>query len=112
MKLTNLLNEDTLPKEVMDTNITKEMIQKYRENGLVLCYAEDGKLKEFTGPIKPFQAHARRIYAISQDKFDKVQELSDNIEQMIELHKKKIELYKKYVLGALQKLTKDNETGN
>lgn len=109
MKLTDILNEESLPLELIDAKITKDVIQHYKDAGYVLCYAEDGKLKVFTGPIKPFQAHGRRIYAITNEKFETVQKLSDNIEEMIRSLHEKAELYKKYVLGVLQKLTKEPE---
>jgi hypothetical protein len=106
MKMINIIQEDELPKKVREILVTKDMINQYKDNGYVLCYSENGELKEFTTPTsKTFDAKTRTIYAIPMDKFETVSKLSENIKEFISLHQEKIELYKKYVPAALQKLT-------
>lgn len=106
MKMINIIQEDALPKKVREILLTKEMISQYKDNGYVLCYSENGELKEFTTPsAKTFEPKTRTIYAIPMDKFETVSKLSDNIKDMVNLHLEKIELYKKYVQATLQKLT-------
>jgi hypothetical protein len=110
MKLTDILVESTLPREVKAMNITKDMIDQYKDQGYVLCYSEDGLLMEFKfTTLKSYDVDKRWVYAVSAKEFETITKLSDNIKEMLELHRNKIDLYKKYVPAVLQKLTNKPE---
>jgi hypothetical protein len=109
----NIINEqdNELPRKVYDHRITRDKLQSYRDNGLMLYYfnpneGRDFGLIEFKAPLSAFEIrnNPKYVYALTQDEYNKVNQVVMNIQEMSETYREQIKLYKQLVYVMMDKI--------
>lgn len=89
---------------VLNLDISSFDLIRYKNEGLVPCYYDNG-FKKFDSPsIKSYEVFG--VYLIEKVKYDKLVEFESLINQRIEIELRKIELLKKMVPSVLNDIVK------
>jgi hypothetical protein len=94
-------------KKVLNVDIGPFDLIRYKNEGMVPCYYDNG-LKIFDTPTPKGERKLFGVYLIEKGKYDKIVELENKMNERIELELKKIELLKQMVPSVLNELTKND----
>jgi hypothetical protein len=92
-------------KKLLNVDIGPFDLIRYKNEGIVPCYYDDG-LKIFDTPTPKGERKLFGVYLIEKGKFEKLLELENKMDERIELELKKIELLKQMVPAVLNDIVK------
>lgn len=105
--------ENQLPRKVYDHKITRDKLQSYKDSGLTLYYfnpneGKDFGLIEFKAPLSAWEIrnNPKYVYALTQDEYNKVNQIVLNIQEMSKTYMEQINLYKQMVNLVMDKIVK------